>query len=100
MNLRRFLGVIVLLAAVGCGQNANESASSGPAPAAPAPPSAPAAPKPATTVTLLEPGEGAMSGHIDTFRWAPVDGADSYVIKIVAVTGDRVVWESAPMTAT
>jgi hypothetical protein len=29
-----------------------------------------------------------------------VAGADDYVIKIVAVTGDRVVWESAPMTAT
>ena len=41
-----------------------------------------------------------MGGHIDTFRWEPIDGADAYVIKIVAVTGDRVVWESAPMTAT
>ncbi len=41
-----------------------------------------------------------MGGHIDTFRWEPVDGADAYVIRIVAVTGDRVVWESAPMTAT
>ncbi len=49
---------------------------------------------------LLEPIEGAMGGHIDTFRWSPVAGADGYVIKIVAVTGDRVVWESAPMTAT
>jgi hypothetical protein len=41
-----------------------------------------------------------MSGHIDTFRWTPVEGADGYVIKIVAVTGDRVVWESAPMAVT
>lgn len=41
-----------------------------------------------------------MGGHIDTFRWSPVDGADGYVIKIVAVTGERVVWESAPMTTT
>ena len=41
-----------------------------------------------------------MAGHIDTFRWEPVAGADGYVIKIVAVTGDRVVWESAAMTAT
>jgi hypothetical protein len=91
---------MVMVAAAGCGQNAADSATSGPAPAAPAPPSAPAAPKPATTVTLIEPVEGAMSGHIDTFRWEPVDGADGYVIKIVAVTGDRVVWESQPMTAT
>ena len=41
-----------------------------------------------------------MGGHIDTFRWSPVEGADGYVIKIVAVTGDRVVWESAPMAVT
>ena len=41
-----------------------------------------------------------MGGHIDMFRWSPVAGADGYVIKIVAVTGDRVVWESAPMATT
>jgi hypothetical protein len=70
-----------------------------PAPTAAAP--APAeAPKPAAAISLLEPIEGAMGGHIDTFRWSPVAGADGYVIKITAVTGDRVVWESAPMTAT
>jgi hypothetical protein len=100
MDLRRVLGVIVVVAAAGCGQNATEPATTGPAPAAPAPPSAPAAPKLATTVRLIEPGEGAMGGHIDTFRWEPVDGADDYVIRIVALTGDRVVWESAPMAAT
>ena len=86
-----------MVAAAGCGQDATEPATTGPAPAAPAPSSAP---KPATTVRLIEPGEGAMGGHIDTFRWEPVDGADGYVIRIVAVTGDRVVWESAPITAT
>ena len=59
-----------------------------------------AAPKPAATLTLIEPIEGAMAGHIDTFRWSPVAGADGYVITIRAVTGDRVVWESAPMAAT
>ena len=53
-----------------------------------------------STISLLEPIEGAMAGHIDMFRWSPVAGADGYVIKIVAVTGDRVVWESQPMTAT
>ena len=41
-----------------------------------------------------------MAGHIDTFRWSPVAGADGYVITSRAVTGDRVVWESAPMAAT
>jgi hypothetical protein len=100
MNVRRVLGLIVMIAAAGCGQGAADSATSAPAPAAPAAASAPAAPATATTVTLIEPAEGAMSGHIDTFRWAPVEGADSYVIRIVAVTGDRVVWESQPMTVT
>jgi hypothetical protein len=66
-----------------------------------APAAAPAeAPKPAGTLSLLEPIEGAMGGHIDMFRWSAVDGADGYVIKITAVTGDRVVWESPVMTAT
>lgn len=41
-----------------------------------------------------------MGGHIDMFRWSPVEGADGYVIKIVAVTGNRTVWESAPIAAT
>ena len=85
---------LIALAAAACGGG---STSSEPPPAAPAPP---AAPKPATTVTLLEPSEGAMGGHIDMFRWSPVSGADGYVIRIVAVTGNRVVWESEPMTAT
>ncbi len=52
------------------------------------------------TLSLLEPTDGAMGGHIDMFRWSPVQGADGYVIRIVAVTGNRVVWESEPMTAT
>ena len=87
----------MLMAAAACGGN---NTGEGPAPAAPAPPAAPAAPKPATTVTLLEPTDGAMSGHIDTFRWSPVAGADTYVIRIVALTGSRVVWESEPLTVT
>ena len=88
---------MVIVAAAGCGQNSTPPASS----ATPAPAAAPAAaPKPAATLTLIEPAEGAMGGHIDTFRWTPVAGADGYVIKIVAVTGNRVVWESAPMAET
>ena len=90
-----FVGLI-LVAAVACGGSENAAPAASPA-AAPAPP---AEPKPAGVVALLEPGEGAMSGHIDTFRWSPVSGADGYVIKIVALTGNRVVWESAPMTTT
>ena len=93
---------MALFLTVACG---GDTAPSSPAAAPAVTPSAPAtaaatAPKPAGTVTLLEPIEGAMAGHIDTFRWSPVAGADGYVIKIVAVTGDRVVWESQPMTVT
>ena len=100
MNRLVSIAGICLLAitAAACGNNNN--ASGEPPPAAPAPPSAPAPPQPATTVTLIEPSEGAMGGHIDMFRWQPIDGADGYVIRIVAVTGNRVVWESEPMTAT
>jgi hypothetical protein len=97
MSFRRISGTILILAAVGCGQGAAPPAgTSGPAAA----PATPAAAKPAATISLLEPIEGAMAGHIDTFRWSPVAGADGYVITIRAVTGDRVVWESAPMAAT
>jgi hypothetical protein len=97
MNFRRLFAVIAFVSAAGCGQNSTPPASS----ATPAPAAAPAAEaKPAATLTLIEPAEGAMSGHIDTFRWSPVAGADGYVIKIVAVTGNRIVWESAPMAET
>ncbi len=92
---------LVILVSAGCGGGAENTApaATAAAPAAAAP-AAPAAPKPAGAVTLLEPAEGAMGGHIDTFRWSPVAGADGYVIRIVAVTGNRVVWESEPLTAT
>ena len=87
---------VIVSIACGGADSAAPATSSAPAPAA-----APAeAPKPAATLSLLEPAEGAMGGHIDMFRWSPVQGADGYVIRIVAVTGNRVVWESEPMTAT
>lgn len=83
-----------LVAGAACGgSTADEAPAAAPAPA-PA-----AAPKPAATLSLLEPTDGAMSGHIDTFRWSPVGGADGYVIKIQASDG-RVVWESQPLTVT
>src|SRR5262245_44357585 len=100
MSFRRFFAAIVMMAAAACGQNSTPpAATTSAAPAAPAA-SAPAAPKAPATLTLIEPTDGAMAGHIDTFRWSAVAGADGYVIKITAVTGDRVVWESQPMTAT
>jgi hypothetical protein len=104
MNFRRISCLILVVAAAGCGQNATPPAATSNAPAATAPAATAAAAetaKPAPgTIALIEPIDGAMSGHIDTFRWSPVAGADGYVITIKAVTGDRVVWESAPMTAT
>ena len=98
MSFRRISGLILVVGAVGCGQNAASPASTSTPAAAPAAPAA--TPKPASTITLVEPIDGAMGGHIDTFRWSPVAGADGYVITIRAVTGDRVVWESAPMATT
>ena len=93
------LALIVMT--VACGGSAPASAPAPAAQPAAAAAATPAeAPKPVGTLTLIEPMEGAMAGHIDTFRWSAVDGADGYVIKITAVTGDRVVWESPVMTAT
>lgn len=96
------MAAAVFAAACGGNQNSTPAPSTGPAVTPSAPATAASAPtaKPAGTVALLEPIEGAMSGHIDTFRWSPVAGADGYVIQIKAVTGDRVVWESAPLTTT
>ena len=93
-----YLAPVALIAfTVACGG----APASAPAPA-PAPAAAPAAEAatPVGTMSLLEPIEGAMGGHIDMFRWSAVEGADGYVIKITAVTGDRVVWESPVMTTT
>jgi hypothetical protein len=94
----RIAFALIVTAACGGGQSSTPAPSATPAASAPSSPAA--APVPAATISLLEPIEGAMGGHIDTFRWSPVAGADGYVIKITAVTGDRVVWESAPMAAT
>jgi hypothetical protein len=91
---------LITLLAAACGGGDTSSQPPTAAPAQPAAATEPAAAKPAGAVTLLEPGEGAMGGHIDMFRWSPVNGADGYVIRIVAVTGNRVVWESEPMAAT
>ena len=96
------IAAALFVAACGGGQSSTPAPAAVPAvtPSAPATAASTTPPKPAGTLTLLEPIDGAMSGHIDTFRWSPVAGADGYVIQIKAVTGDRVVWESAPLTAT
>jgi hypothetical protein len=102
MSLRRISVLFLLVAAAGCGGNNSTSTAAAPpvTPSAPATAAATTAAKPSGIVTLTEPIEGAMGGHIDHFAWQRVDGADGYVIKIVAVTGNRTVWESQPLTAT
>jgi hypothetical protein len=96
--MRLACACVMVMAAAACG--GGTTGGSEPPPTAPAAPVAPAAPKPPSAVTLIEPIDGAMGGHIDLFRWEPVDGADGYVIRIVALTGNRVVWESDPMAVT
>ena len=51
------------------------------------------------TLTLLEPAEGAFSGHVDMFRWSAAEGADGYKLKVSTLSG-RVVWESPVLTTT
>jgi hypothetical protein len=93
-------GAAVLSAGlVACGQAPGVEAPGTPPPSPPAAPAPPPAPKPATTVTLIEPTDGAISGHIDLFRWAAVDGADGYNIRILGSDG-RVVFDSPLLTAT
>jgi len=93
---------IVLTAACGGAPPASAPAATPPAAAAPAPSTPPPAeaPKPAGTVSLLEPIEGAMGGHIDMFRWSAAEGAEAYVVKIQAVSDGRVVWESPALATT
>lgn len=85
-----------LLLTVACGGSPEA-----PAPAAApaeAPAAAPAAKSPAT-LTVIEPGEGSSSGHIDYFRWSPVEGADGYRMRLNAVTDGRLIWESPILTS-
>jgi len=89
--------LIVLTVACGGAPASAPTPATAPAPVAAAPGEAP---KPVGTLSLLEPIEGAMGGHIDIFRWSAVDGADAYIVKIQAVQDGRVVWESLALTTT
>ncbi len=85
-----------LVLAAACG-----SSSEAPAPAAEpaqAPAAAPAAESPAAVLTIIEPGEGSSSGHIDYFRWSAFEGADGYRMRLNAVTDGRLIWESPVLT--
>lgn len=73
-------------------------------PPAAAPETAPAGasqpPAAAGVVRIVEPAEGSSSGHIDLFRWSPVDGATGYRMRLTATTDGRTVWESPVVTET
>ncbi len=86
----------MFVAAVGCGPSAPAPGST---PAASAPAPAAQAAKPAPVVTLLEPTDGAISGHIDLFRWSAAEGTDAYVVRILGSDG-RVVFEGPSQAAT
>jgi hypothetical protein len=93
--------VVLVTAACGGGSSTPAEAPATPAPAADtsAAPATPAA-APAGVIIPLEPKEGSSSGHIDLFRWEAVPGADTYVVKVTAVTDGRVLWESPALTTT
>jgi len=84
---------IVLTAA--CGGNTPQAPAESAAPAA----AAPAASTP-PAVTLLEPAPGSSSGHIDLFRWEPVEGADGYRVRVTAAIDQRTVWDSPVISET
>jgi hypothetical protein len=94
--------VVLMTAACGGGSSTPAEAPATPAPAADTPAAAPATPAaaPAGVIIPLEPKEGSSSGHIDLFRWEAVPGAESYVVKVTAVTDGRVLWESPALTTT
>lgn len=102
-SFRRFravarAAVITTILSAGCSQGAAPGSTPAAAPGA-APAAAPAAAETAASVvTLLEPTEDAFAGHIDSFRWSPVAGADGYHVRITSVAG-RGVWESPMLTA-
>lgn len=91
------VALIALTVACGGAPTSAPAPAAAPAPVAAAPGEAP---RPVGPLSLLEPIEGAMGGHIDIFRWSAVDGADAYIVKIQAVSDGRVVWESPALTAT
>ncbi len=90
------MSITVLTAACGGSQPAAPAASPAAAPAAgtAAPASAPG------VVAIIEPGEGSSSGHIDLFRWSPVEGATGYRMHLAAATDGRTIWDSPVLAST
>jgi hypothetical protein len=91
--------LVIFTSACGGSQSAAPATPPAATPAAPA--QAPSAPPTAPgVVRLAEPAEGSSSGHIDLFRWAPVDGATGYRMRLTATTDGRTIWESPVLTQT
>jgi hypothetical protein len=84
--------VACVLSACGGGQPA-APASTSERPAAGGPAAAPG------VVAIIEPAEGSSSGHIDLFRWSPVQGATGYRMHLAASTDGRTIWDSPVLTA-
>jgi hypothetical protein len=85
--------IVVLASACGGGEQPAAPAAA-PAAAPSAPPAAPG------VVRIVEPAEGSSSGHIDLFRWAAVEGATGYRMRLTASTDGRTIWESPVVTVT
>lgn len=85
-----------ILISASCGGAPTSTPAAAPAQAAQSSASSQKAP----VVTLVEPGGGASAGHIDTFAWLAVEGADGYRLSLTAATDGRSVWQSPVVTAT
>jgi hypothetical protein len=91
--------IALITAACGGDQPAAPAAAPATPPAASAP-AATAAPATSGVVKIIEPAEGSSSGHIDLFRWAPVEGATGYKMHLAASTDGRTIWDSPVVTET
>jgi hypothetical protein len=93
--------VFITVFTVACGGSQPVAPASRPAGPAAAPAAGTAAPAAAPgIVSIIEPGEGSSSGHIDLFRWSPVEGATGYKMHLVAATDGRTIWDSPVLTTT
>jgi hypothetical protein len=108
MNHRRFSGLsgvgaaASIAIALACGGSEPAAPAATPAASPAAPPAATSSTAPATpgVVKIVEPADGSSSGHIDLFRWAAVEGATGYRMRLTASTDGRTIWESPIVAGT
>jgi hypothetical protein len=84
----------IALFTVACGGSEPAAPAASPTAAPITPPAAPG------VVKIVEPAEGSSSGHIDLFRWTPVEGATGYRMRLTASTDGRTIWESPVVAET